>query len=268
MISWKAFLAEGSPVSLGPVRVREKQKADAEACIALLVGVHNADGYPCYLPDDLRNFLAPPNEVQAWVAEEDGAVIGHVALHDAAVDPTLEAAQRATGLPSERLAVVARLLVSPTARRRGIGARLLLHATAHAWSHNQRAVLDVTQDALAPIALYESAGWVRAESLALHFDDKSLLLWVYVSPDEDSASLPFSEVQPALPLAHGHADWQGSQAAGEPAPRGGIGRALSDGGGVVRRDGPDGHALPGGTGCAAVAGLGTSVRSSRGALPD
>nr|WP_175527234.1 GNAT family N-acetyltransferase [Blastococcus sp. DSM 46838] len=167
--------------------MRQKRKADQEECLALLLDVHRTDGYPRYLPDDLRGFLTPPYEAEAWVAEEHGAVVGHVALHDAAVDPTLKAAQRATGLPAERLAVLARLLVSPSARRRGLGARLLRHATAHARSAGQRAVLDVTQDAVSPMSLYESEGWSKVESLVLHFDDKSLLLWVYVSPDAEDA---------------------------------------------------------------------------------
>lgn len=168
------------------MRLREKRKDDEEACLGLLRAVHHADGYPRYLPGDLVGFLTPPYETASWVAEDEGVVVGHVALHDAAVDPTLEAAQRATGLPPERLAVIARLLVSPRVRRQGLGAQLLGHATAHAWSRGQRLVLDVTQESAAPIALYEAAGWLRVDALRLEFDDKSLNLWVYVSPEPDA----------------------------------------------------------------------------------
>jgi len=145
--------------------------------------VHEADGYPRYVPEGLRRFLTPPCETAAWVAEIGGALAGHVALHLAAVDPTLEAAQRATALPPERLAVVARLLVLPAARRQGVGLSLLTHATAHARAAGQRAVLDVTQDAAAAIALYEAAGWLRLEPLSLNLANKPLLLWVYISPE-------------------------------------------------------------------------------------
>lgn len=169
------------------VLIREKVEADAAACLSLLMHVHQADGYPRYLPDDLPAFLTPLYETAAWVAEVDGVLVGHVALHLAEVDPTLEAAKRATGLPAEKLAVVARLLVSPAARRQGLGLALLAHATTHARAAGQRAVLDVTQDAPVPMALYEAAGWVQVEALPLHFDDKSLLLWVYVSPETDGA---------------------------------------------------------------------------------
>ncbi len=168
--------------------IRERAEADAEDCLDLLVQVHNADGYPRYVPEGLQQFLAPPYETAAWVAEIGGAVVGHVGLHQAAVDPTLEAAQRATDLPPEGLAVVARLLVSPAVRRRGVGRALLAHATDHARAAGQRAVLDVTQDAPAAIALYEAAGWLRLEQLTLNLDGKPLLLWVYLSPQAPTAA--------------------------------------------------------------------------------
>lgn len=166
------------------MHIREKAGRDADACLALILQVHGADGYPRYLPDDVPGFLTPPYESASWVAEDDGRVVGHVALHDASVDPTLLAAQRATGLPAERLAVLSRLLVAPTVRRTGVGRDLLRTATRHAWSLGRRTVLDVVQDSAAPIALYESEGWARTESLRLVLSDaKALDLWIYVGPD-------------------------------------------------------------------------------------
>jgi GNAT superfamily N-acetyltransferase len=100
------------------------------------------------------------------------------------VDPTLAAAQRATGLPAERLAVVSRLFTAPTLRRAGIGRALLRYATGQAASQGQRAVLDVGQTLTAPVALYESEGWERVDSLALPVAANAVLdLWVYVSPE-------------------------------------------------------------------------------------
>jgi len=166
------------------VLIREKAERDASACLALLLAVHDLDGYPRYLPEDAQGFVTPEYETDAWVAEQDGAVVGHVALHCASVDPTLRAAQRATGLPPERLAVVARLLVDPHFRRAGVGRALTATAIAHARRRSQRAVLDVVQDAAAPIALYEATGWTRLDPLRLEFEDSiSLDLWVYLSPE-------------------------------------------------------------------------------------
>ena len=45
-------------------------------------------------------------------------------------------------------------------------------------------MLDVGQALRAPIALYESEGWERVESLALRVDENAVLaLWIYVSPE-------------------------------------------------------------------------------------
>lgn len=144
---------------------------------------HELDGYPRYAQQHPARFLAPRHETAAWVAEWDGALVGHVALHDAAVDPTWPAAHRATGLPAERLAVVARLLVSPDLRRGGVGRALLGHATRAAHAAGRRPVLDVQRDSPAAIGLYERAGWQLLEPLVLPVEGREpIQLWVYLGP--------------------------------------------------------------------------------------
>lgn len=142
--------------------------------------------YPRYLPADPGAFVTSHQEFAACVAvNRDGRVIGHVALHDAAGDPTLELAERRTGRSADHLAVVARLLVAPDSRRAGLGGAPLAVATEHARSIRRRAVLDVVQDSAAPIALYEATGWTRLEEplrLALE-DGRHLDLWFYVAPE-------------------------------------------------------------------------------------
>lgn len=171
--------------SIRSVLIRSKSQTDAAQCLDLLMQVHEHDGYPVYLPEDVPAFLTPDYEVAAWVAERDGRIIGHAALHQASQDPTLAAAQRATGLPADRLAVVSRLFTSPALRRVGVGRALLRYATGQAEARGQRAVLDVGQMLHAPVALYESEGWERVDSLALRVaDDAVLHLWVYISPSE------------------------------------------------------------------------------------
>lgn len=174
--------------SVRRVLIRRKAEEDESECLDLLMQVHESDGYPLYLPEDVPAFITPEFEVAAWVAERDGRIVGHVALHRASVDPTLAAAQRATGLPPERLAVVSRLFTAPALRRAGTGRALLQHATTQAESRGQRAVLDVGQALAAPVALYESEGWERVESLTLRVDESAVLdLWVYVSPQTTEA---------------------------------------------------------------------------------
>ena len=169
------------------MQIREKAHKDATQCLDLLMQVHQADGYPMFLPQDVPGFITPDHEVAAWVGESDGRIVGHVALHRASVDPALTAARRATGLPPERLAVVSRLFTSPAVRRAGVGRALLRHATRHAAVLGQRAVLDVGQTTTAPVALYESEGCERVAPLLLRVDATATLdLWVYVSPDTPS----------------------------------------------------------------------------------
>lgn len=163
--------------------IRARRDADLPAAVALMRQTHELDGYPRYWRARPERFLVAPRETAAWVAEVDGRLLGHVAVHDAAGDPTLDAARRRTGLPAERLAVVARLLVSPDARRLGVGRALLDAATAHAHAQGQRPVLDVVQADVAPVSLYERAGWERLEPLTLPVEGHpSLLLWVYLGP--------------------------------------------------------------------------------------
>ena len=173
-----------------PVRIREKADTDAAACLELLMRVHETDGYPLHLPaEEVPAFFTSGDEAAAWVADANGRVVGHVALHCPAEDPTLEVARRATGLPVERLALVARLFVAPELRRSGLGRVLLRHAVAQAPALGRRAVLDVGQTLHSAVALYEAEGWSRAGELHLPLDPDTILdLWVYVSPDPSLAN--------------------------------------------------------------------------------
>ncbi len=170
--------------------IRPKTDADAGGCLELLQRVRAVDGYPLHLkPEHVAAFFTAEAETAAWVADVDGRIVGHVALHSPADYPTLAVAQQATGLPSDRLTLLARLFTSPDLRRTGLGRTLLRHATEHARSLGQRAVLDVGQSLLSGVALYEAEGWRRVGELHLPLvgveglDDGLMLdLWVYVSP--------------------------------------------------------------------------------------
>lgn len=168
-----------------PVLLRGKVEADGPACLDLLLRIHARDGYPLHLPpEDVEGFFGTDAEVAAWVAEHEGRIVGHVALHWGPDDPTLVAAHRRTGLPVAELVMVARLFVAPDVRRAGLGRALLRHATAAARSLGRRAVLDVGQTLPAAVALYESQGWSRVDELHLALRGAEALdLWVYVSPE-------------------------------------------------------------------------------------
>jgi ribosomal protein S18 acetylase RimI-like enzyme len=174
------------------VLVREKVRTDTDGCAALMCLTHHLDGYPRYLPEDLVAFLNSGAELAGWVVESGGEIVGHVALHDAAGDPTFPAAQAATGLPPERLAVVARLMVHPKHRRRGIAQHLLQVTRTYAEQDERRLVLDVLQSSAPAIHLYENLGWQRVAPLTLPIRaHPPLQLWVYVSPaDSKGSALP------------------------------------------------------------------------------
>jgi GNAT superfamily N-acetyltransferase len=165
------------------VIIRPKTAADAEELLTLALEVHQRDGYPRYLPDDLAAFIAPSSQDAGWVAELDGRIVGHVGLHHAAGNPTLPAAQRATGLSPDRLAVLARLLVASDVRRQGVAQQLIAVVTQYAQAQGRRVVLDVVKGADAAIRLYERLGWTRLEDVQLFPRDGQVLdLWVYLSP--------------------------------------------------------------------------------------
>ena len=96
----------------GQMEVRPRADGDLVACERLAEMVHAHDGYPVYLPGDLRSFLAVPDAIGAWVADEDDEVVGHVALHPARAGAVMDLATEKTGVPASRFGVVARLLAS------------------------------------------------------------------------------------------------------------------------------------------------------------
>lgn len=141
--------------------MRGRRESDLAACEQLLRAVHESDSYPRRLPSDLRGFIAWPTAICAWVADVDGEVAGHIALHATGSREATDLAAEVTGEASERFGFVARLLVSPNERRQGIGRSLLGTARRHAVALELIPALEVTTDLAAAIDLYESCGWRR-----------------------------------------------------------------------------------------------------------
>jgi ribosomal-protein-alanine N-acetyltransferase len=170
--------------------VRVRTDADLDACERLVRTVHDNDGYPHRLPRDLRGFMVWPSLLRAWVAEADGAIVGHVALHAAGAPEIMALAHRMTEQSPEQFGVVARLLVSPAARRRGLGRRLLLTAAEDAHERGLKPMLEVTADLEPAIKLYENCGWVCAGKAQVYWrsTDEYLDERLYLAPDTARAS--------------------------------------------------------------------------------
>jgi GNAT superfamily N-acetyltransferase len=164
------------------VLVRPRHDDDLDECVRIAKIVHERDRYPAYLPTGLREFLFGSDALAAWVAEDGGRVIGHVALHRRAIPAVLDLASDALALPVDRLGVVARLLVDPAARRRGAGESLLDVATGGAWARGLQPILDVTSHFASAIALYEGRGWRRVGQVDLVFGDTQITELVYLGP--------------------------------------------------------------------------------------
>ena len=166
-----------------PVLIRDRCPADGAALEAIAVQTHVLDGYPKYLPADMRSFVMHAGALRAWVADDNGEVLGHAALHARTAPAVIDMARTATGLDDDQLAVLARLLVDPAARRRGIGRALIERATAEAARIGRRAVLDVVTEHKDAIGLYEGCGWARVGEVEWALlDGRPLREFVYISP--------------------------------------------------------------------------------------
>jgi GNAT superfamily N-acetyltransferase len=163
--------------------VRNRIDADLDDCVRLARVVHELDRYPMFLPDDLRRFVTAPDALAAWVAEQDGEIIGHVALRPNGSGAVVAMASETLKLPVDRLGVVARLLVSPRHRRHGIGRSLLEIACQGAHARGLWPILDVVTHQQAAIALYENCGWARAGQVTSRYGDGVVLdEFVYLGP--------------------------------------------------------------------------------------
>lgn len=163
--------------------VRPRSEGDIPPCVELLSRVHEIDRYPTYWPPDSRRFVAPPYERAAWVAGEEGAVIGHIALHDARQDPGCPLAYEETGLATEQLVAVGRLFTDPGHRGLGVGRRLLEAATEEAHGQGLRPFLNVVRHLNGARALYEASGWADVGPLLITLDDgRTLDSSVFVGP--------------------------------------------------------------------------------------
>lgn len=165
------------------VIVRPRTDDDVDACVRMATIIRDHDGYPTRRPLDLREFLTSPDALGAWVAEREGQVVGHVALHRHSTPEVLAMASRALVRPVDQLGVVARLLVSPDTRRENVGRTLLNKASGEASRRDLWPILDVVTTFEAAVNLYESCGWVRVGQVTFRFHEGgSVEEFVYVGP--------------------------------------------------------------------------------------
>jgi GNAT superfamily N-acetyltransferase len=141
--------------------------------------VRTLDRYPPFDSDDgYREFFFGTAPIAAWVAERDGALIGHVAVHDRSLTETMALASRELG-SSTAFGVVARLLVSPDARGQHVGETLLDVASRTARERGLVPILDTVSRLAPAVALYERTGWTRIGEFPFTTDGEDLTVYVY-----------------------------------------------------------------------------------------
>nr|WP_157345004.1 GNAT family N-acetyltransferase [Nocardioides sp. MAH-18] len=138
--------------------VRERRPEDVPLLAQALAEQQAATQYPVRwpLPIPVEDFLVRPGEERAWVAEVEGRVVGHVAVHtlgDGLRGPFLDA------LGTDELAELAVLFVAGDVVGTGVGGRL--HDTAVEWirASGRRPVLDVVPVHARAVAVYRHRGW-------------------------------------------------------------------------------------------------------------
>lgn len=140
--------------------VRLRKGSDLDRCVQLLAEVHELDGYPVNWPTGPAGWLSPRPLIDAWVAESDGQVVGHVGLSRSEPGDAAAALwSRREGVSTESAAVVGRLFVAPSVRGCGIGALLMDRVTGEARERGLQPVLDVVTSDTSAAALYERLGW-------------------------------------------------------------------------------------------------------------
>ncbi|WP_406830765.1 GNAT family N-acetyltransferase [Pedococcus sp. KACC 23699] len=144
------------------VSIRPRRPEDLPVLARVLAEQRPHSNYPQRwpLPMPVEEFLHRPAQLEAWVAEIDGVVVGHVAV--AAVQPGDMAAgwSAGTGRPMSELAEVSVLFVDHATSGHGVGAALLGTAVGFIRDSGWTPVLDVVQETTRAVRLYERKGWV------------------------------------------------------------------------------------------------------------
>ncbi|QEU97590.1 GNAT family N-acetyltransferase [Streptomyces kanamyceticus] len=164
--------------------IRARRDADLDEAATALVAVHAADSYPVEGVDDPRGWLSPKGLIQAWVAEADSRIVGHVAISQAQAEEAVSL-YREQAHTEAQVGVLARLFVMPQARKRAVGERLVRAAVEYAHTNDLRLVLDVMTKDKAAIRLYERMGWQSiGDASHAYGEGQQMRAVCYVSPAE------------------------------------------------------------------------------------
>ncbi|WP_309649123.1 GNAT family N-acetyltransferase [Nocardioides sp.] len=142
--------------------VRERRDTDLARLVELLAEQQAVSSYPVRwpLPFPAEQFLVRRHDRRAWVAELDGAVVGHVSVGDP--EELVPRFTEATGAAA--FGMVSALFTGLAARGRGVGSLLLDTAVAWVRARGEVPVLDVVPVHEPAVRLYRDRGWVEVGS--------------------------------------------------------------------------------------------------------
>jgi ribosomal protein S18 acetylase RimI-like enzyme len=160
-------MTSGAPVT--STAVRPITDDDVPGAAAALVEVHATDGYPVEGVAEPEAWIRPPGVLEAWVAEQEGKVVGHVAVMRPQGEGAVDLWREKSGEDEERIGVLARLFVVREARKHAVGEDLMTAAMDYARQRSLRLVLDVMAKDTAAIRLYERLGWQHIGQVTHHF---------------------------------------------------------------------------------------------------
>jgi GNAT superfamily N-acetyltransferase len=166
--------------------VRRRSEQDLAECVRLLRLVHDEDGYPRNWPPSPRTWLAPDDQVAAWVADDGESLPGHVAVAGPDASPATAVWSAALEVSPAALLRVSLLFVARSVRGRGLGGRLLDTAVHFVRDRGAQPVLEVVSSDPRAVALYTRLGWRQVGSLQpgwLPPPDQALL---FVAPQRSS----------------------------------------------------------------------------------
>jgi GNAT superfamily N-acetyltransferase len=145
------------------VTIRSRTDGDADALVTVLAQVHESDQYPMMAEHVSHDWLYDAGFAAAWVAEVDGAVVGHIAVTSGYGGADFEAA---LGRPTAQTLGITRFFVGAVGRGSGAASALLDVVDEYANTLDMALALDVIEVNTAAIRLYEHRGWRRIGSHA------------------------------------------------------------------------------------------------------
>ncbi|MEX0427879.1 N-acetyltransferase family protein [Nocardioides sp. DS6] len=146
--------------------IRPRRRTDLPALADVLLAQQATSRYPFRdpLPIPVDAFLHAEDAQAAWVAELDGAPVGHVCRTGPlsgfpGAEEMNAACAEAHGCAVAELSWVSTLFVGQDARGHGLGRRLLDTVVADIAAHGLHPCLEVLAVHPAALSLYESSGW-------------------------------------------------------------------------------------------------------------